>query len=1073
MPADYKLFKILFVGGPDRADLTKELAARMGLHVQCACPVGEHTSLRDLARAIAESGAARGGGEDNALHQLLQQGDWDAIVLRQFAPSAGLSSTFNGDLDCLLDYFADFCPGAKVYWDMPWAFGENTTVFPGFFSTYYDSSQAVMFNCIARCVADHVLAGEFAHRLAGWVPTGAVIQHLRRVWGRELTTDGFHLDDQGQWAVALTALHTLFPELALDAVQPEGDTKQWKDVLDAVGHCCAQLTHAPEALDEPEPRTIEQEGKLGEFTALRAAAPNKLFFPDMVRLKDGTMLMGVYEHNCHAPHNGARTEHYAREGAGRILVLRGSADGKQWDYDHPLLVVDEVNMAKWGIVQTRGRYQRLQRGETDYCIISDPRDPNLGLVHADLTGDGEKDEVIVLTVWMCNYYPTFSDHQVFTIQSADGGLTWYPPQEMEREDGFIPLKRGDMAVFGNGEMLFPYYSLRRESSRVGVLHLRWDVQAKRWRRIGDYAIPNFAPWEGNSFNFNEVSLVIPDPSNEDVYGYVRESGSVMRSQDRGRTWQEVGVEPGLIHQPGFAPMDGRRVFSTWARTVIPRSIYGKLFFPKAGWSHTLTREMYASPNTAPHDMADPSCKQLADGRILVFCYDTTYRAIIGTIIDPEEERFQPVELQQSVPAGLLAQGDLSQRSIADPVELASRVPESCTACICAAFRPGGVLDVELSSAGLVTFRAGENGVPAEGICTLYYAAVGQLAWTKVEGQNTWTAVGSQPRRTTGLAVSGQGVEVGEWTLTRRMVIGLTGTLDSVEGGQDVLLEPTFNPQAQQVSWCSDRPDVASVSEDGLVTIHTAGRASITVTADGVETTCQVNVRPSCRELTQVGRVVFADDFTGYQPGENAFWQQMGDHGYVPGVNAGPNSRCAYSIVADQQQGSHLMLRSGVSNPNRFTIDTPLSGDFTLAFDFYFTHPRPGTSSILTSPEQIFYINVFGDTDIHGIVQLTPEGVRIQHRPQGTAGNVEWPGKFCWDIQYPLNCWHSAKIARIQDGICVKVWPKGEQEPDKWGYTLISPELHTDRPTRVALEYLVSIALGQNIALDNLTITQTE
>ena len=1066
MPTSVKPFKILLLGGPERAGLMEEMGRQMGLNLRCANPVGEHTSMRDLARGIAESGAARGGGEDNPLHQLLLQGDWDVILLRQFAPSAGLQSTFNGDVDCLMDYFADFCPGAKVYWDMPWAFEANSSVFPGYFNCYYNSSQSLMFNSIVRCVEHQVLDGEFGHCFAGWIPTGAVIQRLRQVWGRELTVDGFHLDDWGQWADALTALHVLMPQASLSDLSPRGDGKQWSELLEAVDFCCKELPNVPALLEEPEVRNIEHEGKPGDFTALQVPAPLELLFPDMVRLKDGRLLMGVYEHNCHAPHSNAKTQVYAQQGAGRILVLEGSADGKHWDYEHPLLVVDEVNMAKWGMAQTRGRYERLKRGETDYCIISDPRDPNLGLVYADATGNGEKDEIVVLTVWMCNYYPHLSDHQVFTIQSADGGRTWFPPQEMEREDGCIPLKRGDIAVFDNGEILFPYYSLRRESSRVGALHLKWDVQTKRWQRIGDYAIPNFAPWEGNSYNFNAVSLVVPDPKTDVVYGFVRERGSVICSQNRGKTWQEVGLEPGLIHQPGFAIVDGCRVFTTWARSVLPRTIYGKLFCPKAGWSHSLTQEIYASPDTAPHDMADPSCLLLADGRILVFCYDVTYRSIVGDIIDPEEERFKPVELQSSIPSGVLAGGSLDGQRLDGCVKLMDEVPESCTATIRAVFQRDGVLVIELGQAGRAKLHAGCDGLPCEGECTLHYAVVGQVAWLRPEGQDDWVEIpaAAQP---CGFALEGHGVSVGQWTLSRRMVIGLASALNSIEKGQDVTLEPTFNPEAACVTWRSDDPDVASVSEDGVVAVHGVGRTAVTVNADGVEATCVVDLQPACREMTETGKTVFADHFADNPAGENSFWQNMADHGYEQGAYTPPGQYRSYDIT-----DGHLMLRSGVSTPCRFSVATPFVGAFTLAFDFYFTHPRTGKSSILTMPGQMFSVDLFAGSSVHGVVQLTPEGVRIQHRPEGGTKNVEWPPKFCWDIQYPVNRWHHAKIAKIDGGILVKVWPKGEQELDKWNYTLMSPELSTDQPACVGMEYQVELSMGQYFAMDHLVITQT-
>ncbi len=48
----------------------------------------------------------------------------------------------------------------------------------------------------------------------------------------------------------------------------------------------------------------------------------------------------------------------------------------------------------------------------------------------------------------------------------------------------------------------------------------------------------------------------------------------------------------------------------------------------------------------------------------------------------------------------------------------------------------------------------------------------------------------------------------------------------------------------EVTWKSSRPDTASVSVDGSVTAHQAGKATITATADGVSASCTVQVIPN-------------------------------------------------------------------------------------------------------------------------------------------------------------------------------------------------------------------------------------
>lgn len=1055
---------VLSIGAGDCGSRLEELGLRAGISIHTAHLDREYPSLRDLARALAESGVAQGGenGADEPLHQLLTQQKWDVILLQQHPAFAGLGATYNGDLDCLLDYFADVCPGAKVFWTMPWAFSPQTKVFPGYFKLYYDNSQALMYNAILRSAQEHILNGEFAGRI-GWCPVGAVVQEMRRLWNEELTTDGWHLTQEGQLVAGMTVLHTLFPEVELE---PLTDGKP--ELAAAVRRNC---TEVPELLKTEPAVTIEQAGKPGDHTVLQAVAPLKLYFPDIIRLKDGRMLLCVYEHNCHVPHNGVKTDLYAQQGAGRILVLEGDGSGLNWDYEHPLLVIDEIYMANWGAVQTRGRYEKLKRGEKDYWIISDPRDPNIGLVHTDLTGDGQLDEVVMLTFWMCNYGVEGSGHEVYMVHSLDGGRSWSVPWELKREDGLCALKRGDIASFANGEILIPYYSLRRESSRVGALRMHWDPDKGEWVRSADYEIPNTAPWEGNSYNFNEVSLVAPDPQTDEVYAFIRESGAVLCSTDRGEHWQEVGVEPGLIHQPGFAMLDEQRVFTSWARSVLPRTIYGKVFYVNAGWDYTLTQEVYASPDTSVHDMADPSCKQLEDGRVIVVCYDTTYRSIIGNIIDPNEERCLPVELQERIPAGELFAADLANAAAQGEVFF-EHLPGSCTLELEACFGEEGTLSLELGRAGRITLCAGAHGIEQDVPCALRIAAVGTLMW--IRGADGWTPVETAAAGQDGLCLWAQGVRLGAVRLTRRIHIEMHERMDTFQNGPEVQLEPRVNPVDAALCWSSSDPAVVSVDENGEMRVNGVGEATVSVTADSVTAACAVTVHPEPAEAAAGGArdALFRDDFEDYEEGENAFWTQMTEHGYMPGADNAPNRYRGYDIRS-VDGNKQLWLRSGVSWMNIFALQQPMTGEYTLQFDFLFTHPRTSHSSIRTSPGQIFTIDLWQGSDVWGKVQLTPEGVRLEHKPQGADQPRMWPDKFEWMVKYPLNCWHTAKLVRVQGGICVKIWRKGEDEPERWDYVLFSPELDAGQPGCVGLKYYVAETVCQQLALDNFTVTRRE
>ncbi len=119
----------------------------------------------------------------------------------------------------------------------------------------------------------------------------------------------------------------------------------------------------------------------------------------------------------------------------------------------------------------------------------------------------------------------------------------------------------------------------------------------------------------------------------------REAGTVLVSHDRGRIWSKLANEEGICQQPGFTVLDKDRVFVTWSMSPIPRKTYGKVFYVHEGWECSETQLIYASPNTAYHDAADPSCALLPNGKVLIVSYDTPYQAIVGVFEDPEDAKY--------------------------------------------------------------------------------------------------------------------------------------------------------------------------------------------------------------------------------------------------------------------------------------------------------------------------------------------------------------------------------------------------------------------------------------------------
>lgn len=589
----------------------------------------------------------------------LEGNSWDVVILHQNLLSAGYPGTYNGDLDHLIDHIRDHSQ-AKIYWNMTWAAAdtlEDPALRPNF-DTYYSGSCAVMYNAILTAAQQHIVgdSSTFGKVIDGWIPTGIVIQKLRDSLGEAVTANGHNLSlELGRLAAGMTLLKTLMPEYDLNALSAKkvaaflnasttdeaaalSDSSGYAfraddlpSIVTAVETACA-LTEIPEKVAA----TAAPISESADITPLRTTAPIKPYFPDLVVLDDGTIIIGAYENITHKPNATASSPDYAQEGVGRLVVWRSTDNGATWEYDTPLLVVDEKQMEAWGIAKVSDRYELLKSGATTYNVMIDPRDPNFGIVHTDITGDGVAEEVLLFTFWNRTFTNTGTHNNGYLTYSIDGGKTWAVPQELLQENGSAAIKRGCIASFSDGQILIPYYN---GNTRASLL-MEFSTEENTWVLLQDSDIPNLAALE--SEQYNEISLAAPDPDSDTVYAYCRDSGAVLQSDDRGLNWTLVGNEDGLIHQPGFAVLDENRLFTTWAQTTIrPRNIFGKVFDIKAGWDATQTQPIYISPDKSNHDMADPSCALLADGRVLVVAYDTTYRSIVGVYIDPTEAKWQP------------------------------------------------------------------------------------------------------------------------------------------------------------------------------------------------------------------------------------------------------------------------------------------------------------------------------------------------------------------------------------------------------------------------------------------------
>ncbi len=127
--------------------------------------------------------------------------DWDYITLQQVSYLAGVASSYDEQLDQLIDFVNQHKTNqdAKLLWNMTWAY-ETGSDHGGFI--HYGFDQRRMYSAITKTVQSKILPDE---RFEMVLPIGTAIQNLRNtIIGDHLTRDGFHLSfDLGRYCAGL------------------------------------------------------------------------------------------------------------------------------------------------------------------------------------------------------------------------------------------------------------------------------------------------------------------------------------------------------------------------------------------------------------------------------------------------------------------------------------------------------------------------------------------------------------------------------------------------------------------------------------------------------------------------------------------------------------------------------------------------------------------------------------------------------------------------------------------------------------------------------------------------------
>ena len=161
--------------------------------------------------------------------------DWDVVTLQQVSGHSGRGITYN-NLDALIELMRPQIGDAKLYWQMTWAYQQDSTHTD---FSYYNKDQSRMYKSIVRATTEKIV-GHAA--FAGYFPSGTAIQNLRTsALGDTVTADGYHLKDSyGDYTAALTWFCTLTGKNALSVTyRPDEIAAYFDEIAQSVNNAIA------------------------------------------------------------------------------------------------------------------------------------------------------------------------------------------------------------------------------------------------------------------------------------------------------------------------------------------------------------------------------------------------------------------------------------------------------------------------------------------------------------------------------------------------------------------------------------------------------------------------------------------------------------------------------------------------------------------------------------------------------------------------------------------------------------------------------------------------------------------
>lgn len=147
-----------------------------------------------------------------ALHDAVEDEDWDVITLQQCSHLSGIRETYTPYLAELAAYCRMVKPDAKIMLHQTWAYAKNCR--KPEFAEYYHNDQDEMYKALTECYAEAAKEAE----IDIIIPSGRAFQTARQtIIGDRITAeDGFHGNELGCFLAGACFYEKIFNKSILE-----------------------------------------------------------------------------------------------------------------------------------------------------------------------------------------------------------------------------------------------------------------------------------------------------------------------------------------------------------------------------------------------------------------------------------------------------------------------------------------------------------------------------------------------------------------------------------------------------------------------------------------------------------------------------------------------------------------------------------------------------------------------------------------------------------------------------------------------------------------------------------------